>query len=257
MFCGTVSFKNVDADPWTPPSPKAAAKKKKAGENPYSARGLDKFSTLVAELEARKERVLAKAASQGAAAMVRFTYSGPNEWIPIIVKIRDPQVEAGKPSDVEKLKAPPPPVQDISEAYPPEKDVGEGVETVAPERKPKGHFSWGVRGAKGWSGKNWRPSYHWPLVAVLMLLCLVMFGRVFAICCTTVWWYMVPIMQGESGEGVRRSIKKKTKKKDYGRRLSDKRMAGNLAPAPSFQANKVRGMQEPPSPRGHVNGKKG
>ncbi|CAL9158234.1 uncharacterized protein LOC135588624 [Musa acuminata AAA Group] len=251
MFCGTASFKSVDSDPWTPSSPKA--EKKKAGKNPYSARGLDKFATLLAELEARKERVLARAASQGAAAMVRFTYSGPNEWIPIIVKIRDPQVEAGKPSDVEKPKAPPP-VHAISEASPPEKDVGEGVETVAPETKPKGHFSWGVGGAKGWSGKNWRPSYYWPLVAVLMLLCLVMFGRVFAICCTTVWWYMVPIMQGESGAGVRRSIKKK---KDYGRRLSDKRMAGNLAPAPSFQANKVRGVQEASSPRGHVNGKRG
>ncbi|URE37071.1 hypothetical protein MUK42_15894 [Musa troglodytarum] len=246
MFCGTASFKNVDGDPWTPPSPKAA--KKKAGKNPYSARGLDKFATLVAELEARKERVMANAASQGgAAAMVRFTYSGPNEWIPIIVKIRDPQVEAGKPSDVEKPKAPPPPppVQAIPEASPPEKDVGEGAEAVAPERKPRGHFSWG----------NWRPSCYWPLVAVLMLLCLVTFGRVFAICCTTVGWYMVPIMQGESGEGVRRSIKKK---KDYGRRPSDKRMAGNLAPAPSFQANnKVRAALEASPPRGHVNGKRG
>ncbi|EHA8591252.1 hypothetical protein COCNU_scaffold039050G000020 [Cocos nucifera] len=259
MFCGTGSFKRIDEKPSSAPgSPKGS--KKKANKNPYSTRGLDKFSTVLAELEAKREKIMAKVGTDGVA-MVRFMYSNSQDWIPIIVKLReDAKEEKTKLDDAKKPKPLPlPPSQPTSEVVKegPASPVGsrDGKEVVkeaepATERKvTKKCFTWGVKeGEVGFW--RWRPSYYWPLVMVLILACLVMFGRVFAICCTSIWWYLVPTMKRGSGK-VRRSMKK-----DYGRRLSDKRLGGNLGVAPSSQAKNVGGVQEIASPRAHRNGKK-
>ena len=69
---------------------------------------------------------------------------------------------------------------------------------------------------------------------------------------TLLWWYLVPTMRRGSGN-VRRSMKKK----DYGRRLSDKRLGTSFGVAPSSQAKNVGGAQEMSSPRAYRNGKRG
>lgn len=250
MFCGTGSFKRIDEDPWLPTSAPGSPKgsKRKANKNPYSTRGLDKFSTVLAELEARREKIMAKAGTQGVS-MVRFMYSDSQHWIPIIVKLReDAKEENTKPADAKKPKhLELPPSQNNSEVV---KDlaapVGSADAKEVAERKTKKCFSWGE--VVPW---RWRPSYYWPLAMVLILVCLVMFGRVFAICCTSIWWYLVPTLKGGSGN-ARRSMKKK----DCRRMPTDKRLGRSLGVAPSFQAKKVGGVQEISSPRVHGNGKR-
>ncbi|XP_008811664.2 uncharacterized protein LOC103722767 [Phoenix dactylifera] len=248
MFCGTGSFKRIDEDPWLPTSAPGSPKgsKRKANKNPYSTRGLDKFSTVLAELEARREKIMAKAGTQGVS-MVRFMYSNSQDWIPIIVKLReDAKEEKRKPqnnSDVVKESAP---LIGSVDA----KEVAKAVESIS-ERETKKYFSWGVKEGEVVPWRS-RPSFYWPLVIVLLLICLVMFGRVFAICCTAIVWYLLPTIEGGSGN-ARRSMKKK----DYGRRPTDKRLGSSLGVAPSSQAKKVGGVQEISSPRVHGNGKRG
>lgn len=265
MFCGTGSFKRVDEDPRAPASAPGSPRgsKKKASKNPYSTRGLDKFSAVLAELEARREQIMAKTGTQGVS-MVRFMYSNSKDWIPIIVKLReDAKEEKAKPADAKKPKPLPlPPSQTGSEVIedsspaPPvgsidAKEVAKEAEKVT-ERKVKRGFPWDVKEGEALSWVRWRPSYYWPLVMVLILVCLVTFGRVFAICCTSIWWYLVPTMKGRSGH------LKRTKKKDYGRRPSDKRLGSSLGVAPSFQVKNNTGVVHQMSPpRAHGNGKRG
>ncbi|XP_072989837.1 uncharacterized protein [Typha latifolia] len=226
MFCGSVSFKHVDEDPSNPASPKGS--RKKANKNPYSTRGLDKYSTVLSELESKRASIMAKAGSQGIA-LVRFVYSNSHDWVPIIVRLKDHSKEE---EDKEKALPPPPMSRPDSDA----KESPKGSMAVA-ERKAKKSFSW----------RRLRPSSYWPLVIVLMLVCLVMFGRVFAICCTSIWWYLLPTLMGEEVDG------RKSMKKEYGRRVSDKRLGAHVVVGPSSHA-KVGGWHESISPRAHANG---
>ncbi|WOL11642.1 hypothetical protein Cni_G20406 [Canna indica] len=219
MFCGTGSFKSVDSDPWsTPPSsPKPTKKKAAATKNPYSARGRDKFSALLSELEARRAKIIATAGGSQGVAMVRFTCSSSDDWIPIVIKIRDED----KPRD--RARSPPPAAAKLpsSEEIAEKPRTPPEVEEMAPAtvlaRKRKERFCW----TSAWKSVRLNCLCWPPLVVLLMLLCLVVFGRVFAICCTTVWWYLLPLM--ECGERGGMSLRRPTKKKDYGRRLSSKK----------------------------------
>ena len=60
------------------------------------------------------------------------------------------------------------------------------------------------------------------VVLALILLCLAMFGRTFAICCTIMWWYFMPVdamcgVGGGDGSGGRER-RKMVKQRDYERR---------------------------------------
>lgn len=222
MLCGTGSFKSVGGgEIWSSSPPSSPRKKSTKSLNPYSARGLDKFASLIADLEARRAKVMAKVGAQGAT-LVRFTYSNSNDWVPIIIRLPDenakPQHDPkARPASERQAKSeiaeetPPPPVQTQEKeevaAVPKEKNVSAQA------------LSWPR--VKEATLRSLRP--RWPvMVAVLMLACLVVFGRVFAICCTTLGWYMVPAMQGEgAGKTARKS--KSFKTKDHGRRLSSKK----------------------------------
>ncbi|KAG6508873.1 uncharacterized protein LOC121983341 [Zingiber officinale] len=220
MLCGTGSFKSVDGgETWSSTPPSSPRKKRTKSLNPYSARGLDKFASLIAELEARRAKVMAKAGAQGAATLVRFTYSNSNDWVPIIIRLPD-EINA-KPHHNPKAKseiagseaaARPVKTQEKEEAAAVVLKENKNVSAQVPLSWPR---------VKEAALRSLRP--RWPvLVAVLMLVCLVVFGRVFAICCTTVGWYLVPAMKGE-GAGRTGRKSKSSKTKDYGRRLSSKK----------------------------------
>jgi len=95
-----------------------------------------------------------------------------------------------------------------------------------------------------------RPSQYWPFVAVLLLVTLVMFGRVFAICCTSVWWYLVPILSGgEEGQSAKTG-------KNLGKKASGK-LAWSSLPPSHGKKNSSGVPHEVISPRSHAHGKKG
>ncbi|XP_018680501.2 uncharacterized protein LOC135608700 [Musa acuminata AAA Group] len=217
MLCGLRSLKRVDKS-WSP----KASKKKKADKNPYSTRGLDKFAAVLADLENRRAKIMANAGPQDASTSVWFMYSESSECVPILLRHNDHMSRQPMPPAVAHAAD-----EDLKEVIPlvgskDEKEVIKEMVAVS-EREVK----------KRWSWRDWRPSYYWPLVmvTVLILFCLLMFGRVFAICCTSIWWYMVPTMQGE-GKAQRRRVKRK---KDD-RRMSEKSLV--VAPS-SYQDKKV------------------
>ncbi|KAG6466031.1 hypothetical protein ZIOFF_076155 [Zingiber officinale] len=183
--------KSVDLkeeDPWTlkSTSPKKSRKKAAAKDNRYSSLGLDKFSSLLSDLQARRAAIAVESEHKPAPMLIWFRFSDSNDCVPIVLRLNDETKQFGRLKNSPE-PPPPPPAEE-------KKTVNEV--DLPPAVSHKGG---------GWS---WRPKYQWPLVLVLILVCL-MFARTFAILCTTVWWHMVPSMQGGEGRKQRRRVKKK------------------------------------------------
>ncbi|CAN6212158.1 unnamed protein product [Urochloa humidicola] len=265
VFCGTGSFKDVDKEEGAGGGgkPAAAAKAKKASgkvkgkDNPYASRGLDKFSTVLSELESKKEKILRRAASDVDAGhlMVRFVQSEAKGWVPIVVKLpheeeeqaanaKKRQSKPGKPSSRSSSSTPPtePASPREDPAKPAPVAAAAAAKAAVPVKKSK---AGGVRWSWAW-GRKVRPSHYWLLAMALLLLSLVVFGRVFAICCTSIWWYLVPILSGEEALGAARSPAAKA-----GDKLA-------VPPRPSHgKRNSSGAAHEVMSPRSHAHRKKG
>ncbi|CAN6199615.1 unnamed protein product [Urochloa humidicola] len=263
VFCGTGSFKDVDKEEGAGGGkPAAAAKAKKAGgkakgkDNPYASRGLDKFSTVLSELESKREKILRRAGSDVDAGhlMVRFVQSEAKGWVPIVVKL--PHEAEEQAADAKKRQSKPakpssrsstPPTEPASPREDPAKPAhvaaaAAAAKVVVPVKKSK---AGGVRWSWAW-GRKMRPVHYWLLAMALLLLSLVVFGRVFAICCTSIWWYLVPILSGEEALCTTRSPPD---------RAGDKLA---VAPAPSHgKRNSSGAAHEVMSPRSHAHRKKG
>jgi len=264
MFCGAGSFKDVDKEEGTAGAGKPAKAKTKAGgkakgrnNNPYASRGLDKFSVVLSELESKREKILRRVGSDVDAdhLMVRFVQSEKKGWVPIVVKLpheEEKQTAAGakKRQGKPASQSSTPPTEPAS---PKEDPVAvQAKATVPPAKKSK---AGGVRWSWAWGRKMMRPCYYWPLAMTLLLLCLVVFGRVFAICCTSIWWYVLPILSGEEALGAARSPATKPRKV-VGFKAGD-RLA--VAPPPSHgkRSSSDGTAHEMISPRSHAHRKKG
>lgn len=219
MFCG--SFSHVDDTPARSRRPK-----RKGGDNPYAGRGLDKFSAVLEELEAKKEKIVAQLGPRQEGAWVGFVQSSSNEWMPIVVRHKDSKVNdkvRGKSPRFsgEKLKAS---AKELSPALSPTaKKVVEADHGQEGRKELNRWFSWKDHKEEGglWVLRYWRPSYYCFVAFVLVLVCVVMFGRSFAIVCTSIWWYMIPALKGENT-----NVRKSMKMKEYGRRISGKKVSG-------------------------------
>ncbi|KAJ3697910.1 hypothetical protein LUZ61_001615 [Rhynchospora tenuis] len=199
MFCGAGSFKTLDEDTFSAPvsapgTPKQKKRKSTSKNNPYASRGLDKFSTVLSELESRKEKIIATTGSDDHV-LVRFKHTESNDWVPIVVRLPETKEEPvkGKGSDkhhhrrtVSTPTSPRPlPVQVKDEAR--VKEVKDGDKK---KKTKSGFFSW-------ISLNKMKPYSYWPWAIVIVLLSVVFFGKVFAVCCTSIWWYLVPTLNGE------------------------------------------------------------
>ncbi|KAL5197718.1 hypothetical protein ABZP36_001230 [Zizania latifolia] len=273
LFCGTGSFKDVDK------APEAVKKKKQGGgggggkkENPYASRGLEKFSTVVSELESRRERILRRvgpaADGGGNRILVRFVQSEAKGWVPIVVKLPPEEEQQKRRAGCKKRKQAASTASSSPQSTPPSSEPAsprEGAKlssAAAAEAPARKKAAAGGGGGERWTwswGKSVRPQYYMPFVAVLLLVSLVVFGRVFAICCTSVWWYLVPILSGANGDagsearGVRRSTAKTGKV--LAKKASDKKLPTPLAPSHGKRGSS--GVHELISPRSHPHGKKG
>lgn len=211
MFRTISSIHNADDNQSSPATPRNSWKKhatsnntngsnssSSSSKNPYSSRGLEKFTSVLSELEAKKERIMTRIGSD--VAMVRFKYSTSQDFIPIVVKIRE---DGGKKSN---------PVSPKPEPVPKEQPVSALPAPQLPEagKKVKKSVRWSGGGKKGGELCRWRPSYSMLLLILLVLVCLMVSGRVFAVCCTAVGWYLVPLLKDQgSHENKRRWCSKK------------------------------------------------
>ncbi|XP_007029922.2 PREDICTED: uncharacterized protein LOC18599763 [Theobroma cacao] len=214
FFCGAFHHQKEDDDElWsTPASTPKKSRRKKDSKNPYSTRGLDQFSALLAELEEKRQQIYSQMGSEG---IVRFVYKNSNDCVPVVVKLKDKKEEKNKTEDT-KDHHPESCVSEVVEKLPTPPESDEKIEQ-------KKSFSWNIVKSQDWR----RPSYYIPAVIISILLFLVFFGRSVAILCTCMGWYVVPTISGE-GSNLRTSMKKK----DYVRKLSGNKMVSGKLSSP-------------------------
>ncbi|XP_062213377.1 uncharacterized protein LOC133914270 [Phragmites australis] len=246
MFCecGTGSFKHVDEDPEAlgcggGGSPKA--RRKHGGKvNPYAERGLDRFSTVLNELESRRAKILRRVGSDSGLVMVRFVQSN-GRWAPVVVKLPEEQLKGAAAKKPREASAAP--VLPAASASPPSNPaIRQGANNTAKAPARRASFSW---------GRMRRPSRYWPAVIMLTLVSLAVFGRVFAICCTSIWWYLVPTLSsgcsdGSSEDAHRAGLRRSMEKKNL------------VLPPPHAKKGSSCGVHEViSSPRSQAKGKRG
>ncbi|KAK9271066.1 hypothetical protein L1049_026655 [Liquidambar formosana] len=240
FFCGTF-HQEEDDEPWSSPSstPRRSRKnsfcKHKDSKNPYSTRGLDKFSALLSDLEEKRQQIYSQTGAQDIS-FVRFVYSNSNDCTPIVVKLKDKKQEKTNLAGDTKDK----PITHNSEAaldkYPIESSAGSKDVKLArmesDKKTMKKRLSWNIMKLD----RLWRPSYYLPAAIILILVLLAVFGRSVAILCTSLGWYLVPTIKARS-ENSRRPAKKK----EYVRRLSENKMVSDgLSSGKSSHAGVVK-----------------
>ena len=225
FICG--SFKNqleVEEESWNSPSstpersspsatPRKSRKSSKTGKNsknPYSSRGLDKFSALLAELEEKKQKIYSQMGPEDVP-MVRFVYSSSNDCIPLIIKVKDQKQDKPRIGSANDIKENPNTrnnegLDKLPVEAPVEEKQVEQPRLETAKKTEKKSFTWNMK-LHRWR----RPYYYMPVALILILLLVVLFGRSVAILLTSLAWYIVPAL----------STKKPSQKKDYVRRLSE------------------------------------
>jgi hypothetical protein len=213
MLCGTGSFKHADDGPADSPKPR----RRRHGSNPFAARGLDKFSTVRSDLQSRRDKILRRVGSDSGLVMVRFVQCN-GAWAPIVVKLPDEKQQLNDAAAAKKVlartSASPSPSPSSTQAaasscalpVPDPASPRDGAAKKATAR--------GVEPARRTSFSRRRPrppACYWLAVMVLTLLSLAVFGRAFAICCTSVAWYLVPTLSSScpNGADVRSMEKRK------------------------------------------------
>ncbi|XP_057533220.1 uncharacterized protein LOC130811080 [Amaranthus tricolor] len=220
FICGTNNFSKEEDDyerhTRSADSSPRKSRPSKSNKNPYSTRGLDKFSALLAEIEEKRQQIYSQL-DPDQISLVRFVYEGDHEFKPIVVKvkpknsadynheIKNPKIDFQKPIKLSKLNS------SISMNIKSENGVeNEGNKKMSLCRKFRVH--------------QWRDSQlYLIIIVVLILMFLVLFGRSFAIMCTSIGWYVVPNITKCSNSGS--NFKGSFKKKDQViRRLSQKKL---------------------------------
>ncbi|CAN6486613.1 unnamed protein product [Victoria cruziana] len=184
IFCGRASV--ADSDEELRESCHSLPKKStKRDKNPFSSRGLDKFASVSSELHSRAQKVLSQlGAAPTDNIIIRFAYSGSNGWTPVVVRPRKAAAEGGGA---------------MKPANPAKKSPG-SVEKTGTNKEGGRHGDGpGVKGEMGmgpsqrlatWFGLR-QVEYFWHLAMVVALVCLLVFGRLAAVVCITIWLYFL------------------------------------------------------------------
>ncbi|CAI9763025.1 unnamed protein product [Fraxinus pennsylvanica] len=227
LICGSGSFDHQVEDVPETWSHRSTPKRSKKGtgffrnesKNPYADRGLDKFYALLADLDEKRQKIYTQNGSEDIS-FVRFVYSNSNDVEPIVVKVKEKKQEKPNLPDV-KVQ------QNSSEAQSDKVSVetlkapnasDDQVSEPNPKRKHKclvcRNFKW---------QKLRQPCYYIPMIIILILILLAVYGRYFAILCTSIGWYLIPTIKG----GESSSSRKPKRKKEYVRKLSEKEIVNN------------------------------
>ncbi|KAG6438095.1 hypothetical protein SASPL_103031 [Salvia splendens] len=190
-----------------------------ASKNPYADRGLDKFYALLADLDDKKQKIYTQKGSEDISS-VRFVYDNDSDCVkPIVIKVKD----RSPPKSAKNFKS--------NDAAPAETEA-KSEKTMKKKRslRCKGNFK--LEDLK-------RPQLFFPVMVVLILLFLAIYGRSFAILCTSIVWYLAPTISGTAtAAGGERKPKRK---KEYERKRSEK-MAVH-SEGPSSPKTVINGLQ--------------
>lgn len=202
FFCGTVQPENDDDDgtmKTSPSSTRSFTKRQsfcRTHKNPYSSQGLDKFEALLANLEEKKKQIYTQL-DPNDIALVRFAYTSSNNCVPIVVKSKDNKnVNA-------YLKSPPREDLMPKAAEPMRQQRNEEAEIDTDHKKTSSSYAW------RFSFDQWRkPSYYMPAAIMLIMVLLMFFGRSISILCTSIGWYMIPMLRRPNDSSGKKMKKK-------------------------------------------------
>ncbi|KAH6796139.1 hypothetical protein C2S51_037125 [Perilla frutescens var. frutescens] len=232
FICGSGSLSNHDeADNEAYVSPCSTPKRSRrsssfcrimgkdsGNKNPYSDRGLDKFYALLADLDDKKQKIYTQKGSEDIS-FVRFVYTNDSDNVkPIVVKVkeRNSQKTAGK-SLIDQRSFKSTADHDIGAAATPASAAAE--EEARTEKTMKKRRSLKCKGSFKLEDLR-HPHFFIPVMVVLILLFLAIYGRSFAILCTSIGWYLAPTIGG--GSASTSSERKPKRKKEYVRKKSEK-----------------------------------
>ncbi|KAM3305030.1 hypothetical protein P3S67_011896 [Capsicum chacoense] len=242
FICGSFHHNQDDEDDIEILSPCSTLKKPKKclsrtrssnKNNPYSDRGLDKFSALLADLENKKQRIYSEIAPDDIS-FVRFVFSNANDAKPIIVKMKD---KKSSPKNYPEEKGESPIRELTHETY---EECQQG-KAKSEERPIKKSVSWKLI---QWKSLK-RPMFYLPLTIILILVFLAIYGKSFAIMCTSIGWYLIPTIRGgNSRSRSTTNTRKSNKKMEYMRRFSEKSVATEEPISPTSVMNGPSGKDE-------------
>ncbi|VFQ86816.1 unnamed protein product [Cuscuta campestris] len=203
---GTCGRSHLDGDEYglddlSPCSSPKGSSKKAAFNNPYADRGLDKFSALLADIEAMKQKIYTQRDSDQIS-FVRFAFSNSNHVKPIVVKRKKGKSKKRKPENDRGAAD-----KEGSEQRAIRSAGSEVQETGDDDGKklPSKGFPWEM---------NQRCCL--PVAVILALASLAVYGRAFAIMCASIGWYVIPINTespaASSVSGSRKKMRKLSSK---------------------------------------------
>ncbi|XP_061358026.1 uncharacterized protein LOC133302284 [Gastrolobium bilobum] len=218
-------------------SPGSSPKKSKTRDsnNPYSTRGLDKFSALLADLDEKRKKIYSQMNPHDIS-FVRFVSSNTDDFVPIVVKVKN-RDQKHKSEELRVVKA-----RNLTlTSKSLDMSATESTATVEERKQPKleSDHKKVTKKSLTWNMTEWdmvKPSFYLPLVMILILMFLTVFGRSVAILCICILWYVIPTLRDGSS-----NQRKSMKKKDYARGLSEKKVVTNEGVK---KKDYVRGLSE-------------
>ncbi|XP_073051731.1 uncharacterized protein [Primulina eburnea] len=233
FICGSGSFGHEDENErYTSPcsTPKRSKRntnfcrigKDNSNKNPYADRGLDKFNALLAELDDQKQKIYTQVGSDEIS-FVRFVYPNDSDKVkPIVVKAKERNQEKINTQDLVKNQKGNIPV--TNPAVPAVLQVQDKIgsaEIPGKEAKRSSKTSFSLE-------KLRHPYYYLPLILMLIILFLVVYGRSFAILCTSIGWYLIPTVNGTGNSSASSSSTRTLKrKKDSEIKFIEKKIVNN------------------------------
>ncbi|KAL6493177.1 hypothetical protein OROGR_032936 [Orobanche gracilis] len=231
FICGSGSFSHQDEDETESygsrcPTPKRSkrntsfckiiGKDNNSNKNPYANRGLDKFYSLLSDLDDKKQKIYRRIGAEEIS-FVQFVYTNDSNHVKsIVVKVKGKKHEKSSTDLIKKsIKH-----SVKSDSNPTNVEVTHGTSVTKEELNEKSGRKKRCRRCKG-SLKldSLRKSYfYFPLILVLILSFLAIYGRAFAILCTSIGWYMAPTVVG--GISSSPNERKPKRKKEYVRKQS-------------------------------------
>ncbi|MED6138247.1 hypothetical protein PIB30_072444 [Stylosanthes scabra] len=216
--CGT--FHHEADDDELPCQTTTTRKSKARKDNPFATRGLDKFSALLADLDEKRQRIYSQMNPHDIS-FVRFVYSSTNDFVPIVVKVnnnnKSQELRVVKPRKLDHHhhhhQSDKPAVESsaIIEDESKQPKLGNGEKKVKKKR-----LNWNLK-----SFDVWNPCFYVPMVMILILVFLTIFGRTVSALCTCILWYVIPASKGSDRSSSSSNSRKPSKKKDYARGVSE------------------------------------
>ncbi|XP_019174229.1 PREDICTED: uncharacterized protein LOC109169793 [Ipomoea nil] len=203
----------------TPRRSKKSGRDSNNNKNPYANRGLDKFSALLADLEGKKQKIYTQVGAEDIS-IVRFVFPANSDDVkPIVVKFKGKKESAGRDENHAAKTGGSPEKVEVEKRV-----MQSSSNDQKEEKKLSKSVSWKVD--MKWEDLK-KPRFYMPLTIVLILVFLAIYGRTFAILCTSIGWYVIPTIKGKnsSSSSSFNSRNKPQRKKEYTRRFSEKNIS--------------------------------